>query len=353
MRRFVLSALVLALAGAVAVEATATKPRALNEAATVVGVTSGDTLDVRLAQRDERVRVLGVASPAAGSCFAQQALEGTRNLVAGKRVTLSAGRVTRDRAGDLKAYVALPDGSDLGRQLLAAGLAQIDVWNAPSSRFLIYVPVQQQAEEASAGMWAACAADVTVKLETSAPSVAIGDSITFTATVTNGGPLAAKHVTLELRPGGGAQFLSSGSPDGSCTAKAWVSSCSFAALDAGPSATATFVVSALKLGTFSTRALVRFDGCIRAACGNAPLGDPNLRDDAAAALTTVRTEEAGSASTNCSPMYPTVCIPPPPPDLDCADIPYKNFEVLQGIPNADPHNLDGNKDGIGCQRDDY
>src|SRR5581483_1552123 len=31
---------------------------------------------------------------------------------------------------------------------------------------------------------------------------------------------------------------------------------------------------------------------------------------------------------NCSPAYPTVCIPPPPPDLDCGDILYRNFKVL-------------------------
>jgi len=48
---------------------------------------------------------------------------------------------------------------------------------------------------------------------------------------------------------------------------------------------------------------------------------------------------------NCHPSYPTVCIPPPPPDLDCSDVPYKIFEVL----SPDPHRFDGDKDGIGCE----
>lgn len=48
---------------------------------------------------------------------------------------------------------------------------------------------------------------------------------------------------------------------------------------------------------------------------------------------------------NCDPSYPDVCIPPPPPDLDCGDIPYKNFKVLP----PDPHRFDGDKDGIGCE----
>lgn len=48
---------------------------------------------------------------------------------------------------------------------------------------------------------------------------------------------------------------------------------------------------------------------------------------------------------NCDPSYPTVCIPPPPPDLDCGDIPHRRFTVLQ----PDPHRFDGDKDGIGCE----
>lgn len=49
---------------------------------------------------------------------------------------------------------------------------------------------------------------------------------------------------------------------------------------------------------------------------------------------------------SCSPAYPTVCIPPPPPDLDCPDIPYRRFHVVA----PDPHRFDGSdNDGIGCE----
>jgi micrococcal nuclease len=48
----------------------------------------------------------------------------------------------------------------------------------------------------------------------------------------------------------------------------------------------------------------------------------------------------------CDPAYPDVCIPPPPPDLDCADVPYRRFRVLP----PDPHNFDGDRNGIGCER---
>jgi micrococcal nuclease len=48
----------------------------------------------------------------------------------------------------------------------------------------------------------------------------------------------------------------------------------------------------------------------------------------------------------CDPSYPTVCIPPPPPDLDCADIAYRRFKVLP----PDPHHFDGDHNGLGCER---
>ena len=54
---------------------------------------------------------------------------------------------------------------------------------------------------------------------------------------------------------------------------------------------------------------------------------------------------SGGGSGDCDPSYPTVCIPPAPPDLDCKDIPYKRFEVLP----PDPHDFDREGDGLGCE----
>ena len=54
---------------------------------------------------------------------------------------------------------------------------------------------------------------------------------------------------------------------------------------------------------------------------------------------------ADSSGDNCSPSYPTICIPPPPPDLDCSDINGNSFLVLP----PDLHRLDGDKDGTGCE----
>jgi len=50
-------------------------------------------------------------------------------------------------------------------------------------------------------------------------------------------------------------------------------------------------------------------------------------------------------TSDCHPSYPTLCIPYPPPDLDCSDISDRNFQVL----SPDPHRFDGDKNGIGCE----
>ena len=49
--------------------------------------------------------------------------------------------------------------------------------------------------------------------------------------------------------------------------------------------------------------------------------------------------------TVCDPSYPDVCIPPPPPDLDCSDISQRRFRVI----GRDSHRFDGDNDGIGCE----
>jgi uncharacterized repeat protein (TIGR01451 family) len=244
--------------------------------------------------------------------------------------------------------------------LVAQGLAHVDVWGRPFTRFPSYVPVQRRAEDAKAGMWAACAADVTVAVRAAPNPVSAGGQLTYTITVSNRGPLAAPRVVLDLRPPAGVELVSAESQDGACTTHAWFATCTFGALARDGRAVATFVAEASAPGAVSTRAVIRLAGCIRAACGGAPLHDPDLRNDETAALTTVVEGAApsdpqpgpGSAG-GCHPSYPDTCIPPPPPDLDCADIPFRDFFVRRDLPDADPHSFDGNEDGLGCQFDDY
>jgi hypothetical protein len=53
-----------------------------------------------------------------------------------------------------------------------------------------------------------------------------------------------------------------------------------------------------------------------------------------------------AVQSECDASYPDVCIPSPPPELNCDDegVP-ENFEVS----GSDPHGFDGDNDGIGCE----
>lgn len=53
----------------------------------------------------------------------------------------------------------------------------------------------------------------------------------------------------------------------------------------------------------------------------------------------------GTSGRRCDPNYAGVCIPPPPPDLDCAGITARRFRVV----GTDVHHLDSDGDGIACE----
>ena len=67
----------------------------------------------------------------------------------------------------------------------------------------------------------------------------------------------------------------------------------------------------------------------------------------------VETGQSGPAtnlppSGKCDPNYSGGCVPPPPPDLDCADIRAMGIAPVRVV-GSDPHRLDGDHDGLGCE----
>ena len=84
-------------------------------------------------------------------------------------------------------------------------------------------------------------------------------------------------------------------------------------------------------------------------CQTDETGDTNELEQAPAqgiVSETIPSTAPVAAGGPCDPAYPDLCIAPSPPDLDCGDVPYRRFEVLP----PDPHNFDGDHDGIGCER---
>jgi hypothetical protein len=72
----------------------------------------------------------------------------------------------------------------------------------------------------------------------------------------------------------------------------------------------------------------------------------NMRRDCAQVRVKAPAPSGGGGGGGCDSSYPTVCIPSPPPDLDCPDVlPLRNFVVRP----PDPHGFDGDHDGRGCE----
>lgn len=78
--------------------------------------------------------------------------------------------------------------------------------------------------------------------------------------------------------------------------------------------------------------------------GACPRSGPDA-GDAPRRAADVQVPGPGADGVGCDASYPGICVPPPPPDLDCGAIDQRRFAVA----GADPHGFDGDGDGIGCE----
>ena len=57
----------------------------------------------------------------------------------------------------------------------------------------------------------------------------------------------------------------------------------------------------------------------------------------------------GFGDLGCDPNYAGACVPPYPPDLDCPDLRARGLRLPVRVVGSDPHRLDGDRDGLGCE----
>ena len=79
--------------------------------------------------------------------------------------------------------------------------------------------------------------------------------------------------------------------------------------------------------------------------GNTTKPDPSQRGPGHPAAPTPATPGPSQPGPGCDPNYAGACIPRLPPDLDCGEIPDRNFASV----GTDPHNFDVDHDGIACE----
>src|SRR3954447_27078780 len=127
----------------------------------VVRAVDGDTIEVRLGDRLEDVRYIGVDTPETVKpdtpvqCFGPRASRFDHALVEGRRVRLVLGVEPRDIYGRLLAYVYLGR-RFVNAELLRRGLART-LTIPPNDRFARrFERLQTVAARAGRGLWGAC-----------------------------------------------------------------------------------------------------------------------------------------------------------------------------------------------------
>ncbi len=133
--------------------------------ATVAHVVDGDTIDVEIGGRTERVRLTGIDTPETKKpnspveCWGPEASAFTESLLAvGTVVRIERDIVGRDDYGRLLGYVYLVERSDLfvNLEIVEQGFAR-PLTIEPNSTFAPeFAAAARRAERSDRGMWGAC-----------------------------------------------------------------------------------------------------------------------------------------------------------------------------------------------------
>ncbi|MBI5018486.1 MAG: thermonuclease family protein [Deltaproteobacteria bacterium] len=115
----------------------------------VVGVTDGDTIKALDAGREVKVRLHGIDSQEKRQAFGQKAKEYASSLAYGRDVTVRETDV--DRYGRTVAWVILPDGRNLNKEMVRVGLAWWYRKYAARDREL--ERLESEARAARRGLW--------------------------------------------------------------------------------------------------------------------------------------------------------------------------------------------------------
>jgi micrococcal nuclease len=132
--------------------------------ATVTDVVDGDTIDVLIAGRTERVRLIGIDTPETKKpdtpieCYGPEASANTTALLPdGTSVRIERDVVGRDDYGRLLGYVyRLDDGLFVNLQIIEQGYAT-PLSIPPNTTFAtVFAAAAGEAERSDVGLWAAC-----------------------------------------------------------------------------------------------------------------------------------------------------------------------------------------------------
>lgn len=127
---------------------------------TVVDVIDGETIVVEIDGVQQAVRYLGLDVPTGDACYAGEATEANRSLVAGQTVIIERQATDVDARGNWVRDVWVTNDAGqpvlVSQQLIAQGAAEVKI-SDPNTRFAGWLQqTQADAQDQGAGLWGAC-----------------------------------------------------------------------------------------------------------------------------------------------------------------------------------------------------
>lgn len=125
-----------------------------NRTATVVRVHDGDTISVKIGQKMEKIRLIGIDAPEIGQApWGQRARKHLKKLIDYSIVKIETDVEKRDRYGRLLAYVWTSDGRLVNLEMVREGLAVLYTI-APNIRYADALQdAQREARVKRRGIW--------------------------------------------------------------------------------------------------------------------------------------------------------------------------------------------------------
>lgn len=127
----------------------------------VVSVSDGDTIKVRVADKIETVRLIGVDTPETNDprkpvqCYGQQASDFTKKSLLNSKVTLTSddSQQNRDKYGRLLRYAYTTGGQNFNLLLIASGYAYEYTYKLPYQFQTDFKNAQEEAKQNKLGLW--------------------------------------------------------------------------------------------------------------------------------------------------------------------------------------------------------
>jgi len=144
----------------------------------VVNVVDGDTVDVLIGDKKERIRLIGLDTPETVEvgkpveCFGLEASKKAKELLADQEVDLESDPTQgdRDRYNRLLRYIILFDGTNFAQKMIATGYGRECTYESSYKYQNEFKEAQTSARTGGLGLWAEGVCPVSVDVTTPTPS---------------------------------------------------------------------------------------------------------------------------------------------------------------------------------------